>query len=105
MSSGFWLTSDGRKSTPTWAATVFSCSMAAGRYTSALTTSTFFLPVLRPPWTCCPSDSQRASLPVVVVLPAPCRPAIRMTAGGWVASDSSPACSPRSPPIRLVSSL
>ena len=25
------------------------------------------------------------ALPVVVVLPAPCRPAMRTTAGGWVA--------------------
>ena len=40
--------------------------MAAGRYTSVLTRSTF----LR-----CFSISQRASFPTVVVLPAPCNPA------------------------------
>src|SRR5690606_40922425 len=41
MPTGFWLGSLGKHSTPTSAASVASCSMAAGRYTSALTTSTF----------------------------------------------------------------
>ena len=50
--------------------------MAAGRYTSADTSSTF----LR-----CSSLSRRASLPAVVVLPAPCKPAISTTAGGTAA--------------------
>ena len=34
-----------------------------------------------------------------------CRPAIRITAGGCTASDSSPESAPRSPPISAVSSL
>ena len=50
--------------------------MAAGRYTSPDTVSTFFLRF---------SIRCLASLPVVVVLPAPCRPAIKITAGGCAA--------------------
>ena len=46
--------------------------MAAGRYTSVLAISTFFF---------CFSISQRASLPAVVVLPAPCNPASSTTTG------------------------
>ena len=46
--------------------------MAAGRYTSVLTISTFLF---------CFSISQRASLPALVVLPAPCRPASITTTG------------------------
>ena len=46
--------------------------MAAGRYTSVLTSNTFL---------CCFSMSQRASLPAVVVLPAPCSPASMTTTG------------------------
>ncbi len=42
----------------------------------------------------------RASLPVVVVLPEPCKPAMRITAGGWVAKSSPALASP----IRRVSS-
>jgi hypothetical protein len=45
--------------------------MAAGRYTSPDTVSTFFLRF---------SIRCLASLAVVVVLPAPCRPAMRITA-------------------------
>ena len=48
--------------------------MAAGRYTSPDTVSTFLRRF---------SIRCLASLAVVVVLPAPCRPAIRITAGGW----------------------
>jgi hypothetical protein len=40
---GFWPTSEGKKPTPTCSASVSSCLIAAGRYTSAETTSTFFL--------------------------------------------------------------
>ena len=46
--------------------------MAAGRYTSVLTSNTFL---------CCLSMSQRASFPAVVVLPAPCSPASITTTG------------------------
>ncbi len=46
--------------------------MAAGRYTSVLTIRTFLF---------CFSMSQRASLPAVVVLPAPCSPASMTTTG------------------------
>ncbi|CSB84469.1 Uncharacterised protein [Vibrio cholerae] len=64
---------DGKKSTPKSLANVSSCLIAAGRYTSAETTNTFFL-----------SRSFRSleSLPTDVVLPAPCKPAIKITAGG-----------------------
>ena len=48
-----------------------SCSMAAGRRTSVETTTGWR------PW----RASIRASLPVVVVLPEPCRPSMRMTRG------------------------
>ena len=59
--------------------------MAAGRYTSPETVSTFFLRF----WI-----RWRASLAVVVVLPAPCRPAMRMTAGGCAARLMSLTPSP-----------
>ena len=55
--------------------------MAAGRRTSVLTSNTRLL--VR-------SMSQRASLPAVVVLPAPCRPASSTTTGGC-ARSSKPA--------------
>ena len=71
--------------------TVCNWAMAAGRYTSVDTASTFFF--MR-------SVSILPSLPVVVVLPAPCRPAIRMMAGGCVAR-LSPLWAP---PINCVSS-
>src|SRR4051812_19228885 len=48
----------------------------------------------------CSSRRCRASFPVAVVLPEPCRPAIRITVGGLLANTRSrPA-----PPISLVSS-
>ena len=53
-------------------ATIFNCSRAAGRYTSTETS------IGRWP----PFCSHAASLPEVVVLPEPCRPAIRITLGG-----------------------
>src|SRR5690606_35400296 len=62
-----------------------SCSIAAGRYTSALTTITFFLRL---------SFRCRASLPTVVVLPAPCRPAIRIIAGAGTLRLRSLAAEP-----------
>ena len=46
------------------------------------------------------SFSHLASLPTVVVLPAPCKPAIKITAGGSTFRFSGSA----SPPITLVSS-
>ncbi|MNL33836.1 hypothetical protein D3C87_1557670 [compost metagenome] len=102
MSTGFWSGSDGKKSAPTCSDTVRSWAMAAGRYTSHDTVSTFFFLF---------SLSHLASLPEVVVLPAPCRPAIRMIAGGWTFRFSSPDfCSPglgstaSSPPMTAVSS-
>ena len=52
--------------------------MAAGRRMSVLTNNTRFL---------CVSMSQRASLPAVVVLPAPCRPASSTTTGGCARSS------------------
>src|SRR5690606_3890713 len=85
MASGFWSVAEGKNCTPTWSARVLSCSMAAGRYTSALTTITFFF------WR---SFRCFASLPTVVVLPAPCRPAIRITAGGCTLRSRPLACEP-----------
>lgn len=105
MSTGFWSGCDGKKSAPTCSDTVLSCAMAAGRYTSHDTVSTFFFLF---------SLSHLASLPTVVVLPAPCRPAIRMIAGGWTLRFSSaarpigrPGAAPAtasSPPMMAVSS-
>ena len=66
--------------------------MAAGRYTSVLTISTFLF---------CFSISQRASLPALVVLPAPCRPA-SMTTTGRCARRLSPVLG--SPMSRVSSS-
>src|SRR5574343_1147068 len=85
MSRGFCSGVLGNHWAPACAVTVLSCSMAAGRYTSAETVSTFFL---RRSIRCL------ASLAVVVVLPAPCRPAIRMIAGGWAARLMSETPSP-----------
>ncbi len=62
MATGASSTLAGANPAPTWPLRVFNWSMAAGRYTSVLTSSTFL---------CCFSISQRASLPAVVVLPAP----------------------------------
>ena len=68
-----------------------SCSIAAGRRTSVLTSSTRL---------CSRSISHRASLAAVVVLPAPCRPARSTTIGGC-ARRLKPA---RGPPISPTSS-
>ena len=89
MSTGFWSGCEGKKSAPTCSETVFNCAMAAGRYTSHDTVSTFFFLF---------SLSHLASLPTVVVLPAPCRPAIRMIAGGVTLRFSSAA----RPPMMLL---
>ena len=59
--------------------------MAAGRYTSVLTTTTF----LRSR-----SLSRRASFATVVVLPEPCRPAISTTAGGATVSANESFTAP-----------
>mmetsp|Transcript_2855 Transcript_2855/g.8662 ORF Transcript_2855/g.8662 Transcript_2855/m.8662 type:complete len:434 (-) Transcript_2855:332-1633(-) len=75
---------------PTCLPSVCSWSMAAGLYTSVPTSSTF----------CWRRRRYVASLPHAVVLPTPCRPAIRMTTGPDLAVASG-ACLP---PIRLVSS-
>ena len=53
-------------------ATTLSCSRAAGRYTSTETSM----------GRCPPFFSHAASLPLVVVLPEPCKPAIKITVGG-----------------------
>ena len=66
-----------------------SCSMAAGRRTSVDTSSA-----------CRPCRvSQRPSLPLVVVLPEPCRPSISTTRGRWSVGCSPPAASPNSASI------
>ncbi len=67
----------GKYSALTCAASRSSCSIAAGRRTSVLTSSTR----LRSR-----SMSQRASLAAVVVLPAPCSPASSTTSGGCARS-------------------
>ena len=85
MSAGFWSGELGNHSAPAWAVTVLSCSMAAGRYTSPDTVSTFFLRF---------SIRCLANLAVVVVLPAPCKPAIKITAGGCAAKFRSLTPSP-----------
>ncbi len=72
--------------TPALPATTDSCSMAAGRRTSVETTSGY-----RPCFA-----SIRASLPVVVVLPEPCRPSMRMTFGSGPPVVSPPLASPNS---------
>ena len=63
----------GRSRSPAAAASRSSCRIAAGRYTSVLASSTFLRSF---------SLSHFASLPAEVVLPAPCRPASRITTGG-----------------------
>ncbi len=76
--------------TPICSPSTRSCSMAAGRYISAATSRglrLFF--ALR----------KLASLPENVVLPEPCRPAMRITVGFPVRSSSSSL-----PPIRAASS-
>src|SRR6185437_7005812 len=78
----------GKKSAPTVSAMRCSCRIAAGRRTSVLTRSTRRRSR---------SMSQRASLPAVVVLPAPCRPASSTTCGGCTLS-AKPCCGSPSRP-------
>src|ERR1700682_6298820 len=66
-------------------ATIFSCSRAAGRYTSTETRS----------GRCPPFFSQLASLPEVVVLPEPCSPAMSTMVGGCEANFSLAVSLPR----------
>ena len=63
----------GRLSTSACLARIASCSMAAGRRVSSEAISTLLRSVLA---------SRSASLADMVVLPEPCRPAIRITVGG-----------------------
>ena len=69
-----------------------SCSTAAGRWMSQAASAT----ELR-----CSVRSSRASLAAAVVLPEPCRPAIRITVGG---REANVMPGPRSPPIIASSS-
>ena len=62
-----------------------SCCTAAGRYKSAAATITFL------PRRCC---KNRANLPTVVVLPAPCNPHTKITTGGCPARFNSSLASP-----------
>ena len=73
MATASWPATIGRVSTPTWVPRIASCSIAAGRRVSSEAISTRL-----------PSRSLRrlASFAVVVVLPEPCRPTIRIGAGG-----------------------
>src|SRR5882672_262337 len=91
MARGFCPASGGKKSTPIWRASVWSCSIAAGRWTSQETSSGFFF---------CSVTSSFASFAAVVVLPEPCRPAKRTTAGGVTARSSAVF----SPPMVAASS-
>ena len=75
----------GSESTPIWVPRIASCSIAAGRLVSSEARRTF-LPFF--------SFSRFASLAVVVVLPEPCRPTIRMTLGGLSIFSVSGASSP-----------
>ena len=79
-----------KTATPARSPTTCSWSTALGRCRSAATSSGV--------WPC--SLSQRPSLPARVVLPAPCRPASRMTVGGVFANASrrvSPPSTGRAP--------
>ena len=76
MSDGFSPTAEAMNCPPACAETVFSCSIAAGD-TSHETSATFSS-----------RARSRASLPHVVVLPEPCKPAISTIAGGCVARSS-----------------
>ena len=90
ISTGFCEALLSKQSTSSCFAKVCSCVIAAGRYTSALANKTFFFCSL----------SSFASLADVVVLPEPCKPAMRIMAGG-TAAKSKPTL-PR--PISSVSS-
>ncbi len=91
MSGAAWPGTIGRLSTSACLASIASCSMAAGRRVSSEATSTFLRSVFA---------SRSASLPVMVVLPEPCRPAIRITVGGFSESRSGSGSSPPSISIR-----
>src|SRR2546429_457641 len=85
ISIGLSVPAPGQSAAPIALATCVSCSRAAGRYTSVDTK------IGRCPcWV-----SHLASLPVVVVLPEPCRPTIIHTEGGF-AANSGFACLPSS---------
>ena len=75
----------GKKPTLISSAKVSSCLIAAGRYTSALTTNTFFFSR---------SVKNFANFATEVVLPAPCKPAINTTAGGTAFKSSASLTSP-----------
>ena len=87
ISRAAWPATIGRLSTPACLARIASCSMAAGRRVSSEATSTFLRSVLL---------SRSASLPVMVVLPEPCSPAISITVGGLSASCRLSGSSPPS---------
>ena len=72
MAIGVSPSCSGSTATPASSPRMRSCSRAAGRDTSSDASSTPFF---------CFSLSIRASLPVVVVLPDPCRPTMRTTTG------------------------
>ncbi len=65
--------SAGSRPRPAWPR-MASCSMAAGRRMSSEAISTFLRSVF--------AQAQRRAWPACVVLPEPCRPAIRITVGG-----------------------
>ena len=76
--------STGRNRRPTCAASVCSCSIAAGTIDVGARPAA--------PSSSCARCRSRASLPPVVVLPAPCRPASRITAGGCVGEVERRRC-------------
>src|SRR5690606_15070581 len=71
---------------PIWVPSVFNCSMAAGRRVSSEASRTRLF---------CLSFSRLAILPVVVVLPEPCRPTMRIGTGAGALSEIGTASSPR----------
>src|SRR6266853_5179906 len=92
IAAGAWPASAAKYSACTSPARRSSCSIAAGRRTSVLASSTR----LRSR-----STSKRASFAAVVVLPAPCRPASSSTTGGCARSfQGAPA-----PPMSCTSSV
>ena len=72
ISVGDWPAMIASVSTPVCSPSCFNCSWAAGRRVSSEAIRTFFRSRF---------DSRLAILPVVVVLPEPCRPTIMMTTG------------------------
>src|SRR5688572_7713768 len=96
MSAGRCVASVGKNPALTCSESRCNCRIAAGRRISVLTNNTRFL------WD---SISQRASLPAVVVLPAPCKPASSTTTGGWARSSNRPLfVEEGSPPMSATSS-